>query len=301
MGTQLEKVEKFKRVIIAGMLSEYNTQHGADGRFAGAGSGVGVGGFGNTTKGKDNRAPAKEPVGDQKAIDDFVTGLGDINLETKAGVQKYHTAKQDFLREQGVEDKDVSKLDALMQDFTTNVTHPGAVEMARMNNLVTGRPEMTGIRKSAYLPAKSYETKISPGLQKAHELSVKTNQSMLKSKFGDEITLHRGIAYNQARGAIGSAKGGKVDIEVGALSSWTSKTKIAQDFAIGGVAGAKPSGAVISNTFKTSNIMDSHFTNRKLFSLRESEVVVGGVTNIKGATLGKHVLAKRVSVDIRTW
>ena len=42
MVTQMEKVEKFTELLKAGMLDEYNTQHGAGGRFSSGGATGGV-------------------------------------------------------------------------------------------------------------------------------------------------------------------------------------------------------------------------------------------------------------------
>ena len=311
MTTQIDKVEVFKKALIANMLDEYNTQHGADGRFAGSGAGAGVGGFGNTVKGKDNRAPDKEPVNDQKTADDFVAGLGDINLETEAGVQKFHDAKNEFLKEQGVKDNDIQRLNGNMEEFAANATGVGAVEMARMNNRLNGAPEMSGIRTSDYIPAKEYKTSISASTMKAYELNVQVNQAMLKSKFGNELTLHRGIVQRQAREAINSAKNGKVNLEVGAVSSWSQKASVAQSFASSSVSGVnwmdkmkgsdKASGVVISSTFKVSNVVDSHFTNPRLFKMQESEVVIGGIKGVVRANLSTHTLSKNTSADVSVW
>ena len=38
MGTQLEKVEKFTELLKAGMLDEYNKNHGTGGRFSSGGA-----------------------------------------------------------------------------------------------------------------------------------------------------------------------------------------------------------------------------------------------------------------------
>ena len=206
----------------------------------------------------------------------------------------------DFLKEQGCNKRDIDALNSRMDDFSANSTLVGSVALAKTANKVTGRAEMEGIRKSKFISDKDYnKAKVTDGFEKTFKLNVMANQTMLKAKFGNEIELSRGIVKKQARDVIGAAKGGKVDVGVGAVSSWTGNAGIANSFAVSGTG--KSSGAVLTAKFKTSSVMDSHYTNPTFRRMKESEFLIMGTSSVRGAALSKSRLAKDIALDGDIW
>lgn len=237
------------------------------------------------------------------AVDKFIGDVQDLKLNKDSDVQKFHDAKMAFLAEQGCSKKSIDEFQDRMNAFTDGFGNPKEVALAKTANKVTGRSATTGIRPSEYISKSEFsKEKITAADEKVFRLNAMANQAMLKARFGEEVQLTRGICKAQARDVINSAKNRKVDVGVGALSSWTDDTLVSSSFAFGKAGATKQSsGVLLASKVKTSNIMDSHYTNPALRGMGESEFVMMGTSKIKGATLYKSTLAKDAKLDIDIW
>jgi hypothetical protein len=96
---------------------------------------------------------------------------------------------------------------------------------------------------------------------------VARTQADLAERYGESITLYRGVTGDYANALKKATKGGKpVDLDVYNISSWTSDETIARGFAKGG-------GVVIRQQVPVSDIFFSHHTSPYI---RTDDYLFGG-------------------------
>lgn len=189
-----------------------------------------------------------------------------------SGVRGHTTAKEQAAKRQPKSQEDVQKgiKNILMNDGFINIGKDKWYEgdMKIFDTLFTEAMNLdkdkTRDKKSTFTPPDTTKS----NMKKMYLL----NQSYLQKKYGDTMTLYRGVNGNTYDKFKNLKEGDKAELDTYNISSWSSKQNIAERFAKG-----SKKGVVLKIQVPTKNVLIHHDTFDVPDDYKdEKEVVLGG-------------------------